>query len=89
MVGPLVLGDLLEHDLEAGQFFLAGRGPAVFRLGLQVLLGEIGGHSGSVNRITTTLRLVYSIAAGPTSGRSGGMDTARTGGRRKEFIPFV
>ena len=45
VVGPLVLGDLLEHDLQTGQFFLARRGPAVFLLGLQVLLGEIGWHA--------------------------------------------
>ena len=68
VVGPLVFGDLLEHDLETGQFFLEGRGPAVFCLGLQILLGEIGWHSGSVNKIATTLRLVYSIPAPPTIG---------------------
>ena len=58
VVGPLVLGDLLEHDLEAGQFFLAGRGPAVFCLGLQVLLGEIGWHNASVNK---TANIVASL----------------------------
>ena len=44
VIGPLVLGDLLHHHLEALQFLFQGRRPTVILFGLEVLLGEIGRH---------------------------------------------
>ena len=44
MVGPLMLGNLLEHHLQALQFFFDTGRPAVFLLGFAILLCKIGGH---------------------------------------------
>jgi hypothetical protein len=46
MIGPLMLGDLLHHHLEALQFLVDGGSPTVCLLGLEILLREIGGHGG-------------------------------------------
>ena len=44
-----MLGDFLEHHLQARQFLLGRRRPAVFFLGLEILLREIGGHGAGKN----------------------------------------
>ena len=61
VIGPLVLGDLLHHHLEALQFLLQGRRPAIILLGLEILLGEIGRH-GSRRRLRGFSSIRLSLA---------------------------
>jgi hypothetical protein len=44
VIGPLVLGDFLEHDLETAKLVFERGGAAIFLLGLQILGGKIRGH---------------------------------------------
>jgi hypothetical protein len=60
VVGPLMFGDLLHHHLKALQFLFECLRATILLLGLQVLLGKIGGHgSGTASSASgRTIQLV-------------------------------
>jgi len=56
MVGALVLGNFLEHALQALQFFLDRGRAAVFLLDLAILGREICGH--------LSIKLIWQLSLG-------------------------
>ncbi len=84
VIGPLVLGDLLHHHLEALQFLFEALRPAILLFGLEILLGKIGGHCA--NGCGNSRVLVPTLSVGTRFSRRSASDQAKLWRRRPAGI---